>query len=290
MILVTGAAGKTGKAVLQALSQHGSVTRAFVRRGAYESDARAAGASEVMVGDLGARDQLVQAAQGARAVYHIPPNMHPDEIEFAHNLLEAASASGGAHVVYHSVLHPQLEAMPHHWRKLRVEELIIESGLPFTILQPAAYMQNTVAAWPQVVAQGVYEVPYPIDTSLAMVDLADVGAAAAVVLTDASHRAAIYELVAEPGLSMAQVADAMEEAAGRPVQARQIALETWAERARAGGMSQDRVDDFLAMFRHYAQHDFPGNPNALARLLGRQPLGYAEFLQSFVDSDEGLTT
>ena len=36
-------------------------------------------------------------------------------------------------------------SMPHHWLKMRVEEKLFASGLPFTILQPAAYMQNVLA-------------------------------------------------------------------------------------------------------------------------------------------------
>jgi hypothetical protein len=34
-------------------------------------------------------------------------------------------------LVYHSVLHPQTEQMPHHWHKLRVEEMLLESRLPW---------------------------------------------------------------------------------------------------------------------------------------------------------------
>ncbi len=53
-----------------------------------------------------------------------------------------------SHFVYHSVLHPQTEEMPHHWQKLRVEESLFRTHLPFTILQPCAYMQNLDIHWP----------------------------------------------------------------------------------------------------------------------------------------------
>ena len=63
----------------------------------------------------------------------------------AFTLAEAARRAGIRHLVYHSVLHPQVEAMPHHWQKMRVEEQLFAAGLPYTILQPAAYMQNVLA-------------------------------------------------------------------------------------------------------------------------------------------------
>ena len=79
-----------------------------------------------------------QAVQGVQAIYHICPNVSPDEIPIAEVLINAAQDAGVRRFVYHSVLKPQIESMPHHWKKLRVEEMLIESGMPYTILQTAA--------------------------------------------------------------------------------------------------------------------------------------------------------
>ena len=90
---------------------------------------------------------LSRAMQGADAIYHICPNVSPHEIAFARPLIAAATDAEVARLVYHSVLHPQIEAMPHHWNKLRVEEMLFGSKLDVTILQPTAYMQNSLAEW-----------------------------------------------------------------------------------------------------------------------------------------------
>ena len=119
------------------------------------------------------------ALQGARAIYHICPNMSPDEVVIGKLVIEEANKAGVEHFVYHSVLHPQIEAMNHHWQKLRVEEIIFESGIPFTILQPAPYMQNLLANWDAITREGVYRTPYPTGTRLSLVDLDDVAAVAA---------------------------------------------------------------------------------------------------------------
>ncbi|MFN8458488.1 MAG: NmrA family NAD(P)-binding protein [Anaerolineae bacterium] len=72
------------------------------------------------------------------------PQHAPDEVAIGRAAIAVAKAAGGPRSVYHSVLHPHTEKMPHHWHKLRVEELLFESGLEWTILQPAAYMQNVL--------------------------------------------------------------------------------------------------------------------------------------------------
>jgi NAD(P)H dehydrogenase (quinone) len=166
MILVTGAAGKTGKAVVKALAASGARVRALVRRAESGAAVKVMGAAEVAIGSFQDSGALARAAAGARAIYHICPNVSRDELAFACAVVAAAQAQGVARFVYHSVLHPQVEAMPHHWAKMRVEEMLFASGLALTILQPAAYMQNILGGWRGILDDGVFRVPYPVETRL----------------------------------------------------------------------------------------------------------------------------
>ncbi|MEN8173786.1 MAG: NmrA family NAD(P)-binding protein, partial [Chloroflexota bacterium] len=159
MILVTGAAGKTGRAVIQALIELKQPVRAFIFRPDQKPLLEKIGVRDFVVGDLRARSKIDLALKGVQAVYHICPNMQPDEVSIGKTMLDAAGDAGVGRFVYHSVLHPQIEAMPHHWHKLRVEEMLCESRLSWTILQPAAYMSNIFTQWEQIMAQGVYAVP-----------------------------------------------------------------------------------------------------------------------------------
>ena len=190
MIAITGAGGKTGRALVQALDRRGVAARAVVRSLTGSDELRALGAADVAQADFADVVRLAGTFAGAAAVYHICPNMHPAEVEIAGHVVEAARRAGVPRIVYHSVLHPQVEAMPHHWQKMRVEEMLFTAGLNYTILQPAAYMQNLLAYLPTVCGEGVYRVPYAAHTRLGMVDLGDVAAAAAVVLADPDHAGA----------------------------------------------------------------------------------------------------
>jgi NAD(P)H dehydrogenase (quinone) len=277
MILVTGAGGKTGKAVIKALVARGAAVRAFVRGAAHEAALRTIGVREVVAGAMDDAAALSRAVQGTAAIYHICPNVSPHEIAFATALVAAATASARPRLVYHSVLHPQIEAMPHHWNKLRVEEMLLASPLDFTILQPTAYMQNSLAEWDRMASEGIYRVPYPVATRISLVDLEDVAEAAATVLTSAGHSGATYELVGAPPLSQVEIADSFARALNRPVRAEAETIEDWDARARAAGMQEYARETLTKMFCAYARDGLKGNSNVLTWLLDRPPTSLAAF-------------
>jgi NAD(P)H dehydrogenase (quinone) len=278
MILVTGAAGKTGRAVIRALIAKGGEVKALVHRPEQVRPVQDLGARPVLIGDM--RDQLTMdhAARDVRAVYHIPPNVHPDEELIGQVVLAASSAAGVNHFVYHSVLRPQIEAMPHHWLKMRVEERIFRSGLRFTILQPAVYMQNVLAQREHILA-GEYPVPYAPETRLSLVDLDDVAEVAVQVVDQPDHFGASYELVGMAGMTQIELAAVMEAQLGRPVRAVRVPLDRWKQGAQATGLGAYQTETLLKMFRYYEAFGFAGNPTVLTALLGRRPTGLRPFLE-----------
>jgi NAD(P)H dehydrogenase (quinone) len=274
MILVTGAAGKTGRAVIDALLVQGQKVRALVYRPIQDLDVQG-----MIVGDMRSPAIINQALQGIRSVYFICPNMNPDEFEMGQLAIGAARSAGVEHFVYHSVLHPQTEAMPHHWQKLRVEEKLFESGLPYTVLQPAAYMQNILAYWSRIVADGVYPVPYAADTRLSLVDLQDVATVAAVVINQPAHYDATYELVGTRALAQTKVAQILSQQLQRAVQVEVVPLVVWRQEAEATGLGEYQLDTLVRMFQYYERFGFAGNPNVLSWLLGRPPTTLTQFVQ-----------
>jgi len=277
MILVTSAAGKTGQAVIRALVARGVAVRAFVRSAAHRELLKTIGATDVVIGALDDDAALLRAMHETDAVYHICPNVSPHELAYADAVIAAAEAAEVPRLVYHSVLHPQVEAMPHHFAKMRVEEMLFSSELDWTILQPAAYMQNILGELDRIRNDGVYRVPYPVETPLSLVDLDDVGAVAALVLTQDGHAHATYELAGTPPQSPLDVAEAFAAALGREVRAEAESIKTWQARARTGGMDEHAVTALTKMFVSYAGDGLKGNPNVLRWLLGRDPVTLAAF-------------
>ncbi|MDX1620726.1 MAG: NmrA family NAD(P)-binding protein [Nitriliruptorales bacterium] len=284
MILVTGAAGKTGLAVIAAVARREANVRALVHRTDQVEKVRAAGARDVLVGDQRELATLRSALEGVEAVYHIAPNVHPDEIAMGACVIAACRKEAVERVLFHSVIHPQLEAMPHHWRKLRVEEHLIESGLRWTILRPAAYLQNVLGYLPEVRETGRYRVPYGTGRPAWMVDLADVAEVAASALADDLHAFASYDLCGPDGLTPQDVAQALGRYLEREVEADRLDPDEWLERAKRAGMAAEARESLHAMFRHYDAHGMAGNPTVLTTLLGRPPRGLVEVLERAISA------
>ena len=279
MIFITGAGGKTGRALIQALSKAEDVC-AFVRREEYVSFAKSLGAEKVIVGDMLDEAAVRSAMKGVRAVYHICPNMSPDELVIGNLVIREAQKAGVQHFVYHSVLHPQTEKMNHHWQKLRVEELIFESGLSFTVLQPAPYMQNLLAGWTNTLDEGVLRVPYSVHSKFSFVDLEDVAEAARIVLSEPNHKNAVYELAGTLPLSHLEVAEILNRVLKRDVKAEKLEIRDW--RLGTKGLSEYAVENLVKMFEYYDQWGLVGNPNVLKWVLRSDPTSLEGFIDRIV--------
>lgn len=282
MILITGAGGKTGQMLVATLVERQEPVRALVRT---SEQAGSSPADETTIGDLLDPAALEKAYQGVRAVYHICPNVHPQELEIGKQALQAAQTAGVQHFILHSVLHPQIQALPHHWNKLLVEEQLINSGLPFTVLQPASYMQNLLPEWWRVRLRSQYHVPFAVTAKFSMVDLADVAEAAAEVLASDRHIGAIYELAGPEVHTPKSTANEMGEALGKLVTAVEIKPTDW---EGAPDLEPERRAMLLQMFEYYSEHGLWGNAQVLGELLGRPPTRLRDYLNRLVRESSEL--
>jgi uncharacterized protein YbjT (DUF2867 family) len=282
MILVTAATGKTGRHVIAALLATGHAVRALAhseKGGMLET----MGVREILAGDLLDPPSLAHAMKGVSAVVHTGPPMHPKETRMGENAIDAARAAGVARFVYCSVAHPQIEALLNHKAKLAVERYLIDSRLDYTILQPMHYMQNVAVR--DVVQKGFLAIPYSLDVKMSFVDLVDVGAAAAKVLSENGHLRATYELCGPDYLSYREVAGAIARESGRNVEARQVPLHAALERNPVVAASGDYgLLAFERMFQYYDRYGLSGNPNVLQWLLGRAPGTYAGYIGREISS------
>lgn len=275
MILVTGAGGKTGKAIIKSLSNNQEDIYAFAHRQDQVAEIKLSGAEKIIVGDLRDESAIRSAMGGVRAVYHICPNMSPEEDVIGRLVVGEAKKAGVEHFVYHSVLHPQIEVMNHHWQKMRVEEMLFESGIPFTVLQPAPYMQNLLAGWKSIVEDGALRVPYSVEAKFSFLDLEDLAEAARIVLTEPGHINAIYELAGTSPTSHAEAAEIFSRVLNRPVRAEKEEIRDW--RLRAKGLNEYARENLVRMFEYYDQWGLAGNPNVLKWLLKREPRSLESF-------------
>jgi uncharacterized protein YbjT (DUF2867 family) len=217
--------------------------------------------------------------RGTGQILHICPPMHPQEDVLADVLFDLARDAKIERFVLYSVLHPLLLDVPHHARKLVAEQHLVDSGLPYTILQPSRYMQHLVPIWKSLLATGVHAMPFSADTKFSVVDLADLAEAAALVLTQDGHESATYQLAGPQALSQHDMAGILTEILGRPIRAEAKPLDDVLRDAKAAGMPAERIENMRRMNVHYDAHGLVGNPNVLRWLLGRTPGTFDDFVR-----------
>ncbi len=275
MILVTSASGHVGTSIVRALVKADQPVRAFVHseRGLELKDL---GVQDVVVGDLLEPAQLRSAFEGVTKVFHIGPPEHPRELAIGQTMIDLAQEHGVEQFVFFSVLHPAISALRHHWNKLLVQEYLVDSGVPYTILQPTMFMRSPR----QALERGVMAVPWAADQPMSVVDLDDVAEVTVKVLSEEGHLRAIYDLVGARPLSNRDMAEIVSKVTGKPLKAQQVPTDKVTQ-----GMPRDtpaevyEADSLERMFVYYTHHGLTGSPNVLRFVLGRPPTTYEAFVR-----------
>lgn len=285
-VLVSAANGRTGRAIVNAVTAKGANARAFIRNPAQVDGLKSAlSITDVVVGDMLKADTIDAAAQGCDAIIHVGPPMHPDEKLITGHFVAAALKANVKRFVYYSVMHPLRREVPHHARKLDTEEMIIESGVPYTIVQPIRYMQHLETIWKEVLSSSVHAMPFNTHVKFNVADLIDLADAAAKVALEDGHLYATYELAGPESLSQDDMAKIISDVLKRNITARQIPLDEMAAKAKAAGANDLRIETMRKMNGHYDHSGFLGNANVMRWLLGREPTQYKGYVQRLAKRD-----
>ena len=282
-VLITGAHGVTGRAVLGALKRRGARVRAMVTREASAQALREAGADETALARFDDPAALTAAMHDIDTVFHIPPRMKPEEVSNGLAVIAASRAAGVRRIALHSVINSQVQAIRFHTHKRLVEEAAITSGLPWIIFQPTNYMQNVAWQWARLVEHGELLFPYSAEVPISWLDLADYAEGVARALTEPGFDYGTYEMVsaAEP-LDRHQLAAIWTRVLGREVRAMTMALDAYMALPHWQGRDPRELALLRTMFEEFDRHGAPGgNSRVLALLLGRAPTPYEAFARRF---------
>lgn len=229
-VLVLGATGGQGGAVVDALLAEGAAVRAFVRDPDSDSARQLqARGVELVRGSLDDRDSLTTAMRGAVSVFAVttPFESGPEaEIRQGRAILAAAQASKVPHLVFSSVAGAtQDSGVPHFESKEVIEREIVAGDVPHTILGPTYFFDNALGGERQI-REGVLELPLPPDRPLQQLARADLGRFAAMVLLAPESFAGQRIELASDDPTPTQMAAALEEALGRTVRHDEVSLST----------------------------------------------------------------
>ncbi|MDR7301787.1 SDR family oxidoreductase [Haloactinomyces albus] len=168
-ILVTGATGSLGRAVVRQLLATGSDVRALSRRAQSASES-----VEWVTADLSEPDGLEEAVRGTTAIIHCASNplSKSDDIEATLNLIEAARRAGTPHLVYISIVGVDRVPLGYYRTKRTVERIIENADIPSTILRATQFHDLILMMARNLVRLPVMAVP--AETDFQPVDVEDV--------------------------------------------------------------------------------------------------------------------
>jgi len=263
-VLVMGATGNVGGAIVDALRKRGSGVRAVSR----QEHSWPSGV-EGFVADPNDPEGLVPAAAGVDGVflmsgYAAEPALLAALSDAHIVLLSASSAplggSGNAMAVYH----------------LKSEQAVQSSGLPWTILRPCSFQSNVLRWRDQLDAGDVVRAPFG-DTPTALIDPADIAEVAAAALTEPGHAGHTYRLSGPESLTPGDQVARLAEALNRP-----LTFEAIPDDEARRQLPPEYVEAMFEIFRDHPELESEVQPT-VEQLLGRSPARLEDWLNRHHD-------
>lgn len=272
-ILVTGAAGNTGRPLVAALLDGGAEVRAMIRTEA-DSEKIPAGAQTV-VADFDQPESIRAALSGVQRTYLVTPSSEKAErqqVDFA----DAAAAAGVERIVVLSQLAADLTSPVRFLRYHAVVERHIEQlGLPHVFLRPNLYFQGLLAFAGRIATRSAFAAPIG-DTPVSAVDVRDVSEVAAHVLLQDNPADPVLTITGPTAVTHQQIAEALSVATGRTIEFSDSAPEDFAS-ALTGILPPWQVEGLLEDYAHYRAGEAAFTTSVVGDLLGRPARSVADF-------------
>jgi len=244
MILVTGAAGLSGSIAIREFARQGVPVRALVRDRARAAALAGLPGVEIAEGDMLRAGTLTDALKGVRRAFMISSSGR-EMVATQCNFIDACRKAGVAHVVKFSGAEPDFDPDRFPFTRMHeeIEDYLEQSGLAWTHLRPSQFMQVYLREAKTIVEQDALRLPLD-DAQLEPVDLHDVAKIAVPLLRDGGHEGRSYDITGPEALTMADIAERISQAVGRPIRYVPITLEERRTTLLAAGLPPFFVDAF----------------------------------------------
>lgn len=277
-VLVVGATGTVGRAVVQALKAHGTSVIAASRTP--EVHVFPQGVSGVRF-DYDDDESVATAMAGADRCFVVAPPGLRDQARRWANTFAAAARAGVQHAVVMTAM-GATEDTPHGQGEARLRE----SGLPWTVLRPRFFAQNFITYSGESIRRD-HAFYYPAGAGrTAYIDVRDIAEVAATVLANPSvHIGKGYDLTGPAELSMHDVAASLSAAVGRPIQYVDPGGEGYKRALLDSGAPADIATMFTHLYDVVVRQGWAGGTTEdVAQVLGRPATAFDDFVRAHVDA------
>jgi len=266
VILITGASGNAGGAVLKA-----AVTLQLPVRAMYRKDDAQGSLTGVdaAIADFNDKASLPRALEGIEAVYLVCGPI-PQLVELESNMIDACKTAGVRHIVLNSALGAGRYNKSFPSWHVKVEETLKASGLDYTIIRPNGFMQNIATYNAATIRNDRAFYAAMGDAKTSLIDVRDVGDAVAKLLSEPQqHVGKVYELSGPEALSNAEIAERISRVIGTKVSFVDIPEAAQRQAMLGLGMPDWQVTAVLELQEYYRSGECACVDATTADLLGK---------------------
>jgi uncharacterized protein YbjT (DUF2867 family) len=271
--------GNVGTPVALDLARQGHQVTLTVRSPKPNSDWDKLGIRQVPF-DINDQTSMTAAMRGGEALFSLTP-MVENLVEAGTKAIQAAREAGIRRIVRSSALGagPDAPIQMARWH-FEVEKAVEASGIPFTILRPANFMQNYLAfGMPETIkGQDVFYDPLG-EAKVSVIDTRDISAVVAGVLVATGHEGKRYELTGGESLSNQEIAEIFSTALGRKITYVSIPVAKAREAMAGSGLPAWLVEMISELNAFGAAGNLAGVSPDTELILKRKPITFFQFVQ-----------
>jgi uncharacterized protein YbjT (DUF2867 family) len=287
-ILVTGATGTLGSEVVKQLSGNKSDVKVKAAVHSIENAKKVQHERvEAIQIDYKKPESLSSAFKGVDKLFLLT-HPSPKTTEHELNLVNEAKKSGVRHIVKQSVMGADLNADVEVMRLHRqAEQIIEESGIPFTFLRPNEFMQNFVNFHsPSIKNNNAFYLPAQ-DAKVSIVDVRDIAAVTVKVLANdvnGMHNNKAYLITGPEAISYHQAAETFTNATGKKIDYVSISEEEARVRMKELGMDDWLINTILELYSYFRKGYASKVSSAVKEVTGKEPTPFAQFAKDYAEA------
>lgn len=283
-ILVTGSTGNVGSEVIKYLGQ----TNAHIKAAIFDSKSvtKVDRDIETVVFDFEKPETFADALDEVEKVFLMRPPQMGDPKQL-YPFIDAAKASGVKQMVFLSLLGVQNNPLaPHGY----IEKHIIKSTIPYTLLRPSFFMQNLSTTHCKDIRE-CNEIIVPAGRGkTSFVDVRDIAAVAAKVMTEHGHENKAYDLTGSEALDYYQVSEIISRATGKKIVYTNPSSRVFGKRMAGEGSAKEFITVMKGIYP-VAKLGLAGKVTSeTEKILGRKPISFEQFAKDNKDLFNGETT
>jgi uncharacterized protein YbjT (DUF2867 family) len=277
-ILVTGATGTIGKALVQSLKAQNIPFVAGVRNVAQAAASLALPADSVVHFDWQKPETFAAATENTDRVFLLGPPLVLDVDKIITPFIDFLKSKGITRVVYISALAADKmgDQLSFH---TAMEEKLVRDGFDYTILKPSFFAQNFKNyEWDNITQRGVTYATAG-EGKVGFVDVQDIADVAAAVLTKDGHSRKVYELTGPELLSYSDAARLLSGVTGKTIVYPAPSVEEYTNTLKAAGAPDFVAPYMTAVYSVIANGHVGYLTNDVEQVIGRKPGPLAHVLQ-----------